>query len=290
MSTKETIIANIKDDLPKKIESLTRTPNPMIILYTAKDQAWVNRVYLPYIADRYFVRDEDKGRILIGDDMINKYGLPAKIITITGNGGTGKSFSVISLVGTSNRCVCMASTVAAGNVLKQYLTEHITPITPVIFLTIYKYFGITPHDVALYLHSVFGNDQVPLNVQKGSCESLRELWLKIYPYMVIVCDNMIEKKFESRECGWISPDDYNTVRKHLPKKSESDNRTENERVVHHLLMCLPESKIPTPLIYDEYVIDEAERDKAFFLLLIIFYHYYVHSKYDTDEQIGRAHV
>ena len=46
---------------------------------------------------------------------------------------------------------------------------------------------------------------------------------------------------------------------------------------------ISKNKIPDPLLYTHYMIDEAGRENAVLMMLIVEYHYFIHQMYDSDE-------
>lgn len=278
----------------KKSFQLT-TQNHIETLYTSQDQLWINHHYLPFIHSKKTINIKERQNHVIDrfDPVIlQKYGLPSKIITITGNGGTGKSYTSIAIAEVSRRSVYMASTGMGGLVIQNYLTKYIVPNAPQCFKTVYKFFGINVDDYVKFMEHVFGqsNKYAP-NIYKGDAKNLKEFWLATINKWIDVCwelqanrtpsMNGLEKKNVTK---WITPSEYEDAKKSLKENHFfCDQRSYHERTLEKLLITNPKSKIPDMLLYDTFIIDEASRESPFFLFLLIVNYYYIHQVFKTDE-------
>ena len=217
--------------------------------------------------------------------------MPSKIVTITGNGGTGKSFTSIAIAEISPRSVYMASTGMGGLVIRNYLSKHIVPSAPQCYRTVYKFFGINVDEYAKFMEHVFGESNAYLaSIYKGETKNMKEFWVSTIDKWLQICWelqahrtpslNGLEKKGYAK---WITPEEYDIARNSIKYHKNLNYKTEHERTIEKLLMSNGKSNIPDVLLYDTFIIDEASRESPFFVFLFIVYYYYMHQTFQTDE-------
>lgn len=196
---------NEEDDVKDKFQSLNHltkitnkrksykitTQNHIDTLYTTQDHLWINHQYLPFINTNKNIEIEERQEGSVdrfNSIILQKYGLPCKLITITGNGGTGKSYTSIAIAEVSPRSVYMASTGMGGLVIHSYLAKHIVPNPPQCYKTVFKFFGINVDDYVKYMEHVFGqSNKYSSNIYKGDVDNMNDFWLATIAKWLDVC-------------------------------------------------------------------------------------------------------
>ena len=280
----------------KQASNILGPQNHIETLYTAQDHLWINRYFLPFIRkDRYTIIPERNTAIVdrFSANTLQKYGLPCKMVTVTGNGGTGKSYTSIAIAGVCSRSVFMASTGMGGNVIHGYLSKHISPFVPQCYRTVFKFFGINVDDYHRFMEHVFGDsNNYPEHVYTGDSETLNDFWSHTAEKWLNICYEMQANRTPTMNGGsckkaslsrWISPQDYAKHKETLSPPEPWDKRTTHERTLEKLLNVYSKNKIPDMLLYDTFVVDEACRESPFFTFLLIINYYFLHQTFDTDE-------
>lgn len=205
-------------------------------------------------------------------DLIHKYGLPFKYVTITGNGGAGKSYSLTSLEITQKRMCCMASTNKAGNVLNSYLTEFRYINNVAVYNTLHSYFCMNPQECDIYFDIIFNEHIHNEDLNICNFSKIQSIWDLLYDSLKVVFGRILEKLQANRD--WLSPDEWDVIRNQVREdyteidaKSFLNNeyKSETERMVEYARSLISDERIPTPLKYNIIAIDEAERLSGIFI-------------------------
>ena len=266
-------------------------------LYTAQDHAWIQNFYKPFDKANFEfpIAERKNGTVKINrfkKQCLAKYGLPCKFITVTGNGGTGKSYTGISVASISPRILCSATTQVGGRVLEAYLERRIGPIKPVVYNTVFQALNLTVDEQNANVAYLCSNEEsLDPRIAKFECDTIEEWWALTGDRWYVICQELFKKRLHgvvgkaSGRAKWITPEVYSSAQDDLIRVDPHDKRSLNQRIISHLLLQkgVSGNKIPDPLMYTHYMIDEAGRGSAVLMLFLVAYHYFVHQMYDTDE-------
>ena len=209
------------------------------------------------------------------DDVKSVIPFPHTFVILTGHAGTGKSH-ILKHFANDKRIMFYAPTNPAGINLQMMLySVMLHPSSKKsVFKTMHAFYKIQPAET-----NVLGQYVQRALLQHGTCSSYKEYLSVLYRGCKPFCDTLFEKEITA---GKLSPEDYEKHKLTVMRtQSSSGSYNLHEKVIEYIYAKGQGSKIPTILLYDTCVLEEAGRAADYLTFLFLFYYYYMHIKYQT---------
>ena len=223
-----------------------------------------------------FTESDEMKRLLPveNDDVKSVIPFPHTIVIFTGHAGTGKSY-ILKHFANDKRTMFYAPTNPAGINLQTTLCPAMLHPSSKrnVFKTMHAFYKILPAET-----TVLGQNVQRALLQNGTCSSYKEYLSAMYRGCQPFCDTLFEKEITA---GKLSPEEYQKQRLKVMKPQSNSSVSYHEKVIEYLYSIGLGSKIPTILLYDTCVLEEAGRAADYFTFLFLFYYYYMHIKYKT---------
>lgn len=221
-------------------------------------------------------------------------------VLFTGGAGTGKTRVLVHLT-TIPRIVFLCPTNTSGTIMSGMFHSNTLfgPKSYKTYATIYKYFHEVVRDTDEYRNLMMST--VGSAARAGNVNSLDELYAQYEPAFKEISERRYQKM--ATKLNYIHPKQYQAYRTQAircgwfsqPPSPEHEHQQqqlftdENDGVVQFILANgVPTKRIPDPLLYDNYVIDEAGRLTALEGLQLVHYDKYVHRLYGTCHGANRV--
>ena len=201
---------------------------------------------------------------------------PHIIVGIIGHAGTGKS-NILKHIANRDRTMFYAPTNAAGINLQNILWPAMLYASSKknVYRTVHSFYNIQPEQSRYLGECVY-------KARKGN-----ESFVSYNEYLQTMfegCKSFCEEQFvREMNDGKLSPESYLEHKERYLKSHTCDN-SENvhAEVIRYLYSIGLESKVPSILLFDTCVLEEAGRCADYLTFLFLFYFYYMHVKYKTQ--------
>lgn len=211
-----------------------------------------------------------------------------KCILFTGGAGTGKTRVLVHLT-TTSRIVFICPTNVSGSVMSDmfYTNTLFGPKSYKTYLTMYKFFHEDLRDTDHYRNLM---STVSAAARAGNVKSLDDFYSEYGEALKDISAARYEKL--ANKLDYINPKQYEGFRRQAKKHNwfETGGQfvDENDAVIKFMLASnISATRIPDPLLYDTYVIDESGRLPALEGLQLVHYDKYIHYLYDTCHKMTR---
>lgn len=200
---------------------------------------------------------------------------PHLIVAVMGHAGSGKTH-ILKHLANRPRTMFYAPTNPAGINLQSTLYPAILfpSAKKKVYRTIHNFFQIKPED-----SNILGQQIFKVRQKQNVSTSYDEYCLTMYRACKPFCEKLFSKELDS---GKISPETY---QEHADAIRQSNGFRkgdyQHEKVIEHLCSVGLGSKIPSILLYDVSILEEAGRTADYLGFLFLFYYYFMHIKYRT---------
>lgn len=200
---------------------------------------------------------------------------PHLVIAITGHAGSGKTHFLRHLAN-KRRTMFYAPTNAAGINLQNnlYPTMLFSNGKRKIYRTIHSFFSISPEDT-----NILGQQVMKVRNSQPNPSSYDEYCLLLYRACEPFCKILFERE---QKAGKMPPEtfiEHASELRHLDGFKEGEYQ--HEKVIEYLCSIGLRKQIPSILLYDICVLEEAGRTADYLGFLFLFYRYYINIIYQT---------
>lgn len=208
----------------------------------------------------------------------------ATVVFITGDAGTGKTMLQDALRHIPDISpVFMGSTNVAGMELIRVFTEHQLFVNDhMVYPTTFQFLGKLTPELWRQCMKLLYKD-APREVRMASYDNPGDFYNAIWPRLKMVCKQIFERQYKDKE--YLTVAVYQKYRRciieTLPLGTEENTRMVHKLTMEHIVSVHNRRSIPSQLIYDTYIHDEAGRLSCSWFIINVGMYYTIHDMYGT---------